>query len=131
MGRTNDNARTAADHHEVPTPRISASGRTVDGVSSLPEHLRPAVAAEIDRLVRGEHPELLLWVHRYGAHGATLVPQPADIFDHRLADAVEAVQGGWALDLPLWTTEESPSDLTVSLTVTAAGMVTIDDLRML
>lgn len=100
-------------------------------MSSLPEHLRPAVVAELGRLVRGERPDLLLWVHRYGAHGATLVPQPDDIFDHRLAGAVETVHGGWALDLPLWTNEESPSDLTVSLTVAADGTVTIDDVRML
>lgn len=38
--------------------------------------------------------------------------------------------GGWALDLPLWTTEESPSDLTVSITVALDGTVTIDDLRV-
>ena len=73
---------------------------------------------------------MLLWVRRYGPRGATLVPQPDEIFEHRFTDAIETVQGGWALDLPLWTTEESPSDLTASLTVAADGTVTIDDIRV-
>jgi hypothetical protein len=101
----------------------------------VPEHLRPAVAAELDQLVRGARPQMMQWVHRYGPRGepdrgAILIDQPEEVFDHRYTSVIEMDDGGWALDLPLWTTEESPSDLTVSMTVDVDGAVTIDDLRV-
>ena len=104
-------------------------------MGSVPQHLRSAVTAELDQLVRGARPEMMLWVHRYGPRGepevgATLVDQPDEIFDHRYTGVIELTAGAWALDLPLWTTDESPSDLTVSMTVNADGTVRIDDLRV-
>lgn len=96
----------------------------------VPLHLRAAVAAELERLVQGDRPDLLTWVREYGAHGATLITQPPEIFDHRYTGVVEMTAGGWALDLPLWTTEESPSDLTAGVTVTADGSVTLDGVRV-
>lgn len=85
--------------------------------------------------MRGAYPDMLLWVHRYGprgeaASGAVLIDQPAEIFDHRYADAIEMAAGGWALDLPLWTDQESPSELTASVTVAVDGTVTVGDVRV-
>ena len=78
---------------------------------------------------------MMLWAHRYRPRGepdrsAILIDQPDEIFDHRYTSVIEMDHGGCALDLPLWTTEESPSDLTVSMTVDVDGAVRIDDLRV-
>lgn len=108
---------------------------TVSTMGTVPEHLRLAVAAELDQLVQGDRPDMMLWVLRYRPRGepdrgATLIDQPDEVFDHRYIGVIEINDGGWALDLPLWTTEEALSDLTVSMAVSADRAVTIDDLRV-
>jgi hypothetical protein len=65
------------------TPKASPSGN-LSGVGVVPDHLRSAIAAELSALERGERPDLLVWVHRYGERGATLVVQPDAIWTHRL-----------------------------------------------
>ena len=100
-------------------------------MTAVPPGLRPAVGAELERLVAGELPHLLTWVRDYGDDGATLVPQPDAIWDHPGTDAVLTVDGSWALALPLWTTQESPSDLSAHVTVSADGTVTIEDVHVL
>ena len=39
-------------------------------MTSVPEHLRSAVATELDQLVAGNRPEMLIWVREYGTHTA-------------------------------------------------------------
>ena len=119
-----------------------------EDVSDVPEELRPALAAVLSRLVAGDaeglkrdgtdpHPEsdLFLWVREYGAEGARLVTQPDVIWDHSCTNVIPLLDGsGWAVELPLWTEDESPSDLTLSVVVQrqASGLrVTIEDLHVL
>jgi len=93
--------------------------------------LRPAVRTQLDALVRGELPDMLLWVRRYGESGAVLVAQPDEIWNHPWSDALQRVDGSWSVVVPLWTEDEAPSDLTAELSVDAAGAATIDDVHVL
>ncbi|MEH3075237.1 MAG: hypothetical protein PGN11_00925, partial [Quadrisphaera sp.] len=68
----------------------------------VPEHLRPALRAELDALARGDRPDHLYWVEEYGDDGATLVVQPEAIWDHRETDASQQDDGSWWVVLPLW-----------------------------
>ena len=101
------------------------------GVNGVPDHLRPAIAAQLDALVRGELPELLTWVHGYGERGAVLVPQPEEIWIYPESDAIPVDGGGWSVVVPLWTTDESPSDLSAEIDVDADGNAQIYDVHVL
>lgn len=103
----------------------------IPGVTPIPEHLRPAVARQLDRLVQGQLPELLTWVRQYGQGGAVLIAQPNELWEHAGCDAVRTDSGGWHLVVPLWTTEESPSDLSAELIASPDGEVQITDIRVL
>ena len=72
---------------------------------------------------------------RYGPRGepdrgAILIDEPKEIFDHRYTSVIEMDDGGWTLTSRCGPSRESPSDLTVSMTVDFDGAVTIDVLRM-
>ncbi|TNM59271.1 hypothetical protein FHN55_21650 [Streptomyces sp. NP160] len=98
---------------------------------SVPEHLRPAIRAELDALVRGERPEQMTWIEEYGDDGATLVDQPEEIWDHEECHVTHEDDGSWTINLPLWTTEESPSDLSAQVDVDASGKATLYDVHVL
>jgi hypothetical protein len=69
----------------------------------VPDHLRPAIRQELDALVRGEGPEFVL--------------QPDDIWTHEWTDAELLPDGRCHVLLPVWATDESPSDLTAEVHV--------------
>ena len=100
-------------------------------MGTVPDELRPAIAVQLSHLVRGDLPELLTWVRNYGEDGAVLVEQPADIWEHRYTDVVRRIDGGWHVVVPLWTEDESPSDLSAEIIVTPAGAATIHDVHVL
>lgn len=100
-------------------------------MTSVPKSVRPAVRAVLDALVDGEFPEHLTWVDRYGTTGATLVRQPDTIWEHPGSDALEREDGSYAVTLPLWTVQESPSDLCSQLEVSPDGVVTLADVHVL
>ena len=79
----------------------------------------------------GRRPDLLVWVHDYGESGAELVAQPEAIWEHPQTDYLEREDGTAAIVVPLWTLEESPSDLSAELEVTEAGAVEITDVHVL
>lgn len=80
---------------------------------------------------RGVYPSLLTWVHGYGSSSAALIVQPDDVWTHPHSE-VEARQDGTAFGVvPLWTTEESPSDLCAEFEVDARGRVEICDVHVL
>jgi hypothetical protein len=93
----------------------------------VPEQYRDAIRAELDALVRGDRPEMMTWVTAYPAR---LVRQPDLIWSDAQAELIERDDGTAYADLPLWTTDESPSDLTVVLEIDSLGTVTISDLRV-
>ena len=97
----------------------------------IPERHREAVRTALDELVAGERPELLTWVKDYGASGAELVPQPSDIWDHRLTDFHTREDGTASIVVPLWTRDESPSDLSAECELSATGHVEIVDVHVL
>ena len=97
----------------------------------MPEDLRAPVAALLSALVRGDLPDQLTWMENYGPAGAALVPQPSGIWTHVRADAVRRDDGGRHLVLPLWTAEESPSDLSAEVAVGPDGTAEILDVRVL
>lgn len=70
-------------------------------------------------------------MRRYGANGATLVRQPDDLWHHRYADAVRTNDGGWHVVVPLWTTEEAPSDLSAEVLVGPDGTATLHNVHVL
>ena len=97
----------------------------------IPDRYRAAVRAELDALVRGERPALLTWVNAYGPSGAVLIVQPEDIWTHP-ESKVELRHDGTAWGVvPLWTTEECPSDLSAEFEVDAQGGVEIRDVHVL
>lgn len=97
-------------------------------MGDVPESYREAIRRELDALTAGERPDQLLWVREYPA---TLIRQPDEIWTHR-ESAVSMRSDGTAYGvLPLWTTDESPSDLSVELEIDANGHVTITDLHVL
>lgn len=97
----------------------------------VPEHLRPRIGPLLTALVRGERPELLTWVHDYGEHGATLVEQPEDIWSHEWTEVGQRDDGGWWFALPLWTTDESPSDLSAEGSVSSDGQAILEDIHVI
>ena len=97
----------------------------------IPKDIRPALRAELDALARGERPALLTWVGNYGQSGAELVLQPEEIWTHPDSDLQVRSDGTAWGSLPLWTTEEQPSDLTVEFEVNPKGAVTLGDVRVL
>lgn len=97
----------------------------------IPERYRQQIRAELDALARGVYPSLLTWVHGYGSSSAALIVQPDDVWTHPHSE-VEARQDGTAFGVvPLWTTEESPSDLCAEFEVDARGRVEICDVHVL
>jgi len=100
-------------------------------VGMIPERHRPAVNAALEELVEGRRPDLLGWVRNYGESGAELVTQPEAIWDHPLTDYLQRDDGTAAIVVPLWTVEESPSDLSAECEMTAAGAVELTDVHVL
>ena len=106
----------------VPIPTVQHEGRsTLRPVVTVPVELRIAIGAELAALVRGDRPELLTWVREYGDDGATLIAQPDDIWTDGRTEMTRTVHGGWHVVLPLWTVDESPSDLSAEVDVSAEG----------
>ena len=97
----------------------------------IPEELREPIRAQLQRLVVGDLPDLLVWVNDYGKSGATLVDQPDDVWSHPDSEAIATPDGSWHVILPLWTTEESPSDLSADLAIDRDLIVTILDVHVL
>ncbi|WP_395725424.1 hypothetical protein [Nakamurella sp.] len=79
----------------------------------IPDQLRPA----LDDPVAGRRPELLTWVRAYGTDGAVLARQAEDIWTLRDSSALNCQDRSVAVVLPLWTTSESPGDLSAECTV--------------
>lgn len=74
---------------------------------------------------------MLTSVTAYGASGAVLIAQPDAIWTHPDSQVESRHDGtAWGV-VPLWTTEESPSDLSAEFEVDAAGRVEIRDVRVL
>jgi hypothetical protein len=89
----------------------------------IEEIVRRLAAGEVDALrsegVKGLEGDPLLWVREYPAE---LVPLSADVWTHPEADSFAFDDGsGWAVVLPMWTTTESPSDLSLEMSVTKRG----------
>lgn len=97
----------------------------------IPEELRPAIASALDDLVEGRLPERMTWVHQYAGDGATLIRQPEEIWTHTWTALWRHDSGGWRAIVPLWTTEESPSDLSAEIAISADGQATIEDVHVL
>ncbi|MEH3075738.1 MAG: Rid family hydrolase [Quadrisphaera sp.] len=97
----------------------------------VPEHLRPALRAELDALARGDRPDHLYWVEEYGDDGATLVVQPEAIWDHRETDASQQDDGSWWVVLPLWTELECPSALSAEVENDPSGTVIIHTVHVM
>jgi hypothetical protein len=89
------------------------------------------VREQLDRLAAGDFPDLMTWVRRYGRDGAMLVRQPDAIWEHPRSTAVQTDEGGWHVVLPLWTTNESPSDLSAEVLVAADGTAVVHDVHVL
>jgi hypothetical protein len=100
-------------------------------MSPVPVRHRAALRAELDALVEGRRPQLLLWVREYGSSGAQLVRQPEEIWDHRYTDCQARDDGSMYVTMPLWTTQETPSDLSVECEISPTGVAVIEDLHVL
>lgn len=101
-------------------------------MTEIPVELRDALSGVLHDLVAGRVPhERLTWVRNYGSGGATLVPQPDAIWTHPQADAVKTAAGDWHVVLPLWTAEESPSDLSAEVRVKRDGTADLLDVHVL
>jgi hypothetical protein len=116
-------------------PDGGQSGQNVYGQliseEPIPEELRPQIARQLELLVEGQLPEFLTWVHDYGTHGAVLIHQPDEIWDHRWSSATPMNAGGWYVVVPLWTTEASPSDLSAELIIEVDGTCRIHGVHVL
>ncbi|WP_420371467.1 DUF7668 domain-containing protein [Kribbella sandramycini] len=76
-----------------------------------------------------EVPEQLLeWVDSYPA---VLIRQPDDVWTHRYTHFLERDDGSITFEIPLWTTDESPSDLTAQIELEADGRIHIYDVHVL
>jgi hypothetical protein len=100
-------------------------------MAAVPVELRAAVAHELDRLVRGDLPHLLHWVNSHRDQGVLLIRQPDEIWEHRYTDALRTDDGGWHVVVPLFTTTESPSDLSAQIVVDPTGNATLHDVSVL
>jgi hypothetical protein len=63
--------------------------------------------------------------------GARLIEQPDEVWRHPAADAVAVASGGSSIVVPLWTEDESPSDLSAELMVDEEGAAVLRDVRVL
>ena len=98
---------------------------------TIPERFRPSVRAALDALSSGDLPDMLAWVEQYGADGATLIRQPEEIWEHPDSQIeVRSDGSAWGV-VPLWTTDENPSDLSAEFALNAAGRVEIRDVYVL
>jgi hypothetical protein len=100
-------------------------------MTEIPARHRAAVRAALDDLVAGRRPDLLTWVREYGESGAELVVQPDDIWTHRWTDYSERPNGIAYGAVPIWTTTESPSDLSAEFEITPDGSAHLTDLQAL
>jgi hypothetical protein len=92
-------------------------------MAEVPPVFRAALRRELDALVAGERPELMIWVQNYGKSGTSLVPQPEAIWDHALTDFLVRADGSSFGTAPLWTVDE--------FEITDEGVVTLTDLHVL
>jgi len=97
-------------------------------MSVVPEQYRDAIQTELDALVGGRRPDLMTWVTAYPAQ---LVRQPDLIWSHVESEVVERDDGTAFGVLPLWTTDESPSDLSVEFEIDSQCTVTLSDVHVL
>lgn len=100
-------------------------------MAAIPRAVRPAARHELDALVAGERPELLYWVRRYGTRGTSLVRQPESIWDHPFTDFLVREDGSCYGAAPLWTVDESPSDLSVEFEISADGTVLLTNVHVM
>jgi hypothetical protein len=89
----------------------------------IEEIVRRLAAGEVDGLrsegVKGLEGDPLMWVREYPAE---LVPLPADVWAHPETGSLAYYDGsGWAVVVPMWTTSESPSDLSMEMSVIKRG----------
>jgi hypothetical protein len=97
----------------------------------IPAEVRPALRRELDALVAGERPELMVWVREYGESGTQLVPQPESIWAHPSAEFGARSDGSCFGVVPLWTRSESPSDLSAEFEIDIEGIARLTDVRVL
>lgn len=100
-------------------------------MNEIPARHRLALRSVLDDLVSGLRPDLLAWVREYGESGAELVMQPEDVWTHAWTDYAERADGTAYGSVPLWTTKESPSDLSAAFEVAADGTVRLTDVHVL
>lgn len=81
-----------------------------DRVGIIPVKYRGAIRAELDALADDARPEVMTWVTAYPAR---LVRQPDLIWSHAGSEIFERDDGTAYGVVPLWTTDETPSDLSV------------------
>lgn len=102
--------------------------REHDPIGVVPEVLRPAIRAELQAIVTGDGPGVMLRVREYPA---TLIPKPEAMWSHPLSEVQVPNDGtAWCV-LPLWTMDESASDLSAELEIDEQGRVTISDVHVL
>ena len=97
----------------------------------IPPEARPALRRELDALIAGERPELMTWVREYGESGARLVPQPESIWDHPSTEFDARPDGSCFGVVPLWTSSESPSDLSAEFEIDIDGIARVTDVHVL
>ena len=97
-------------------------------VGGIPEKYRDAIRRELDALVHGENLEMLTWVTSYPAR---LVRQPDLIWSHADSEVIERDDGTAFGLVPLWTADETPSDLIMEFEIDRHGAATISDVRVL
>jgi hypothetical protein len=100
-------------------------------MGQIPEAHRAALRTALDDLVAGRHPELLTWVKDYGESGTELIAQPDDIWEHPWTDYEPRDDGSAYIVFPLWTRDESPSDLSAVCELDASGRATGLDVHVL
>jgi hypothetical protein len=100
----------------------------------------------VDQVARGEYESLMARCAKSRLtiddlriairdYGCTLVSPPSDAYEN--LDAVQVSDAAvptWSVRVPLWTSEEGRSDLTLELTIalgTARPSIEIDDLHVL
>jgi hypothetical protein len=102
----------------------------------VPDRWRPVLGALVDRLVAGDYAGLaadgLVWFtddptdETVGdfieMYPDTLVEMPADGWLYSEHDYNVQDDGSWSAYVPLWTTRESPSDLTMEAVVWDDGV---------
>lgn len=94
----------------------------------IPEKYRDAIRAELDALTDGKNPEMMTWV---AAYPAQLVHQPNSVWSHPESEVIERDDGTAFGVVPLWTTDEAPSELSAEFEIDRRGAVTISDVHVL